>query len=750
MRIILAEPAGCCFGVERAIRMAEEAIRHKTVFCQGQLIHNSLEVARLEKLGLKAVQNNSLDADTKGAVLIRTHGASPGEYRTWREQNREIIDATCPFVARAQQMAREAYQEGYQVVILGDPRHVEVQGIKAWTDDTALVVASAEDLEGCRLPDKAAVLAQTTERQERFHDLVEYLRGRVAELKVLPTICSATMERQKAAALLAQKAGAMIVIGGKNSSNTIKLLQICQQYNPRSYLVENSQDLQQSWFDNIDTAGVTAGASTPAWIIKEVIDKMEDMNEGKGTELDATAEEKETLQQADNAVQYEAEAQAAEPQAAEPQETEPQVTEPQAAEPQVTEPQIDEPQEKEVQEAEQQEAEPQAVEETATEEQEAEISSMQDNIDIHSFQPGEVISGKVVKILGDEVLVDIGAKSEGIIPAEELSYRRIDPQELVSVGQEIMVEVLKEDREGNIILSRKNALTEESLQKIEEALQSGSVITAKVIDVVKGGVLVDVGIRGFVPASQIGRGFIEDLSQFLHQELRLKVLELDRNNKKVVLSQRAVLAEEARQKQAELWESLKEGEIREGVVKRLSSFGAFVDIGGIDGLLHVSEMGWGRVNNPAEVVKEGDQIEVEILRVDKLQKRISLSLKKLLANPWDTAGEKYQAGAIIEGKVTRIAPFGAFVEIEPGLEGLVHISQISEKRIGKVEEVLNPGQTIKAKVLEVDTGKKRISLSIKEIGTDAEKKEYDDYLEQQEQNDAVTIGDMMKKNGLND
>lgn len=674
MYILLAEKAGFCFGVKRAIQMAEEAVRQNAVLCRGPLIHNPKEVKRLESLGIKTIEGN-IGPDQEGIVLIRTHGAAPDEFLAMQAQKREILDATCPFVQKAQKLAQEAHQAGYQVIILGDPDHVEVQGIRAWTGHSARVVSSLKDLEAVVLQEKVAVLAQTTEREEKFTELAEFLKDKVPELKVLSTICSATMERQKAAGDLAQKTDLMIVIGGKNSSNTVKLWQVCQKYNPHSYLIEESKDLDRQWFKDKQTIGVTAGASTPAWIIKEVLDKMEAFNE-------QTIGEKTTEEQI----------------------TEEQITKEQTTGEQITEEQLD----------------------------------------IHNYQPGEVIRGKVVKIAGDEVLVDIGAKSEGIIPIEELSYRRVDPREAVALDQEIMVEIIKEDKEGNIILSRKNALTEESLAKLEEVQKNGSVLEAVVVEAVKGGLLVDVGVRGFVPASQIGRGFIEDLSQFLHQELRLKVLEIDRDNKKVVLSQRMVLEEEARQKKEALWESLQEGEIRPGTVKRLAAFGAFVDIGGMDGLLHVSEMGWGRINNPADVVKEGDEIEVEVIKIDRVKEKISLSLKKLIVNPWDLAMEKYRTGMIVDGKVARIAPFGAFIELEPGVEGLVHISQLASKRVSKVEDVLNAGQKVSAKIIGIDPEKKRISLSIKEIETDAEKNEYATYLEQQDQRDTVTIGEAIK------
>lgn len=665
MEILMAEHAGFCFGVKRAVEMVEEAAREHPVICWGPLIHNSQEIERLRSLGVQTCEDEEAGKNfvTQGEerVLIRTHGVGPEKYNWLRERGQPFLDATCPYVKKAQRLAAEAVEEGYQVIILGDGEHPEVKALQAWTGNQALVVPSWNRLETEKLADKVAVLAQTTEKEEKYRDLVSYLKERVSQVREMPTICQATQERQQAAAALAAQVDVMIIVGGKHSSNTRKLWELCKVIQPSSYLIESRHDLEWDWLRNAQRIGITAGASTPAWIIKEVIDKMEEMKE------------------------------------------------------------------------------------TMANESEREIN-LDEQFDFHKIQAGEVVKGIVVKVTGDEVLVDIGGKSEGIIPAGELSHRRVDPREFVSVGQEISVEVLKEDKEGNFILSHKRAVTDEALNKLEQSKDKGEVIKAPVIEVVKGGLLVDVGIRGFVPASQVERGFVEDLSQYLHQELKLVVLELDRNSKKAVLSQKKVLEKEYNKQREALWENLEEGQTKKGVVKRLTNFGAFVDIGGADGLLHVSEMGWGRINHPSEVVKEGDEIEVFVLKADKQAGKISLSLKQLLKSPWELAQEKFQAGMVVPGKVMRLAPFGAFIELEPGIEGLAHISQLSPKRVNRVEDVLSVGQQVDVKILEIDSEKKRISLSLKEVVTDAEKSEIDQYLEQQPQEEGITIGDMVKEN----
>lgn len=664
LNIVMAQKAGLCFGVKRAIEMAETAAAKEELICCGPLIHNRQEVERLGKLGVKTVEDDLTKAihDVKPgeAVLIRSHGVGPEVFKLLENQGCHVINATCPFVDKAQKLAADAHDHGFQVIILGDKNHDEVRGLQAWTGGAAWIVASAQELEEISLPEKVAVLAQTTEKESKFTELVTYLQDRVNELKVLPTICQATRERQEAAAGLASKVDIMIVVGGKHSSNTRKLWEVSERRNPRSYMLEEAQDLKPEWFTHKKTVGITAGASTPDWIIKEVIDKMEEL----------------IKEEQNNA------------------ETEDQ---------------------------------------------------MDESMEFVSFRPGEILTGKIVKISSDEVWVDIGGKSEGIISAEELSYRKTDPRNMVKLGQDIMVEVLKEDREGNIILSHKRAMVEEALKKLEEAQKEGTVIEAPVVEVVKGGLVVDVGVRGFVPASQIDTKYIDDLSKYLHQQLRMKVIELDKNSRKAVLSQKVVLSEESKKQKEALWEGMQEGMTQKGVVKRIASFGAFVDIGGVDGLLHVSEMGWSRVNNPADVVAEGDEIEVEIIKIDRAKGKVSLSLKQLLKNPWDVAAEKYQVGMVVTGKVVRTVPFGAFIKLEPGVEGLAHISQLSQKRVNKVEDVLSVGQMVDAKITEIDMTKKRISLSLKDVITDAERKETENFLDNQE-NLPATIGDTVKEN----
>jgi ribosomal protein S1 len=335
---------------------------------------------------------------------------------------------------------------------------------------------------------------------------------------------------------------------------------------------------------------------------------------------------------------------------------------------------------------------------------------------VEDIRPGQIVTGTVVHISPDSVLVDVGAKSEGIVHLHDLSHRRLErPEEVVKLGDVISVYVLGwEGEEGMLRLSKRRADEIEAWRRLEAAMTNNEVIEAPVTEVVRGGLVVDVGLRGFVPSSHVAQGYVNDLKPFLGQTLRLKVIELDRSKRRAILSRKVVLEEEARIKREKLWQEIEEGQVREGVVKSLTDFGAFIDLGGVDGLLHISEMSWGRIQHPSEVLKEGETVRVKVLRLDREKEKISLGLRQVLPNPWDTVQERYQEGAIYTGKVVRLATFGAFVELEPGVDGLVHISQLADHRVATPSEVVQVGDIIRVKVLYIDPQAKRISLSKRE------------------------------------
>ena len=340
---------------------------------------------------------------------------------------------------------------------------------------------------------------------------------------------------------------------------------------------------------------------------------------------------------------------------------------------------------------------------------------------LRDFKDGDIVEGEVVKIDRDEVLLDIGYKSEGVIPSKELSIRHdVDPNEVVAVGDKIEALVLqKEDKEGRLILSKKRAQYERAWGRIEEVMQSGETIKGPVIEVVKGGLILDIGLRGFLPASLVDLRRVRDLHPFVGQELEAKIIELDRNRNNVVLSRRAFLEESQSEGRKKFLDSLRKGERRKGVVSSIVNFGAFVDLGGVDGLVHVSELSWKHVDHPSEVVEVGKEVEVEVLDVDLERERVSLSLKATQEDPWKEFERKYQAGEVIEGQVTKLVPFGAFVRVAQGIEGLVHISELSEQHVESPEAVLSVGDTVRVKVIDVDVSRRRISLSMRQVGGDA-------------------------------
>lgn len=670
MKISKARHAGFCFGVKRALEVAEQATQGKNlpIYTLGPLIHNQQVVDRLTGQGVQ-VAKQVVDV-ANGTLIIRSHGVAEKTLLEAENRGLEVINATCPFVKKAQMHARELYENGYQVVVVGDKKHPEVVGIVGWTNDQALVVESPEEARTLPNYEKIGVVAQTTQIYSNFAQVVEILKDKCQEIKVHNTICNATGERQKATSDLAQEVDVMIVVGGTNSANTQKLARLCRVTGTPTYLIETAQDLQEEWFDGVQHVGITAGASTPDWIIEEVKTKMTEMN-GLNDEMDQMAME-EALNK---------------------------------------------------------------------------MGDMADAFEIKEARKGDLVVGTVVQINDDEVLVDIRSKSEGVIPMRELSFGSVDPSDAVKVGDKIEVVILRvEDNEGKIICSKQRADAQKAILGLEKAFEEGTVVTGKVTEVVKGGLLVDLGLRAFMPASLVDRGFVENLQSFVGQTISAKIVEYNKEKGRVVLSRKVVLEAEAAKQKEQTMQDLSEGQVRKGVVRRLTNFGAFVDLGGVDGLLHISEMAWYRVKDPSEIVNVGDEVEVMVLGVEKNGERISLGLKQVTASPWKNIMEKYPVGAVVEGKVVRLAAFGAFVELEPGVDGLVHLSQLADRRIANASEVVSVGEKVKVKVIDVKPEEHRISLSVREAADKpvVEQAAQDQAPEiQLEEAPKVTIGDMI-------
>lgn len=685
MKIIRARSAGFCFGVRRALELAHRALGEYGMVCSlGPLIHNSYVVNDLEKKGVKVIESLS-EAQGK-PVLIRSHGIIPEVFEEAQKRGILLVDATCPFVRQVQERVVELVRKGYQVIIIGDASHPEVKGIIGWSGGKASVIQEPVEVESLKDSGKFGVLAQTTQPREKFYTIITIIKkflGRAHELRIYDTICRASLARCQEAAEIAKKVELMVVIGGKNSANTYQLAEICRNF-VTTYRIESPDELNAQMFQGgISSVGVTAGASTPDWIIGEVIKRMtmfsdeirktvgsDEIRKTVGEEV-LTGHQEVTRQGLRESTLSESSGQGEIPSKSEGL-------------------------------AGLGEEEMMELELTGTPRQ---------------IQQGDLISGTVVQIRDDEVMLDIGGKSEGIIPRQELSLKNVGhPQEVVELGDVLDVYVLRVDNdEGHLILSKKRADRIKVFDFLEQALADKTELAGEVVKVVKGGLLVDVlRIRGFVPASLIERGYVADLEKYVGKTLRLRVIELDRSRGKVVLSQKAILQEEYLRAQKELWETIQPGEIRKGVVRHLTNFGAFVNLGGVDGLLHISEMSWGRTKHPSNVVQEGEELEVYVLAVDKENKRISLSLKQTQPNPWITVEERYHVGQIVTGTIVRLVSFGIFVEIEPGIEGLVHISRLADYRVGKPEDVVSVGQEVKVKILDINKDDQRISLSMKD------------------------------------
>ncbi|MGE5552622.1 MAG: bifunctional 4-hydroxy-3-methylbut-2-enyl diphosphate reductase/30S ribosomal protein S1 [Betaproteobacteria bacterium] len=655
MRIEVAKRAGFCFGVRRAIDLAVRTLANRTgsrVVSLGDLIHNPQTVNHLAAMGLAVIE--SLDEAEPGTtLLIRSHGLDPRLVQAARDKGIEVVDATCPDVRKAQEAAAKLLAEGYQVVIVGGRGHPEVEALLGAAGPGAVVIERPEAARGLRLADKVGLVAQTTQPPAKVEACLKAIQERGVEVKAAKTTCGATERRQEEAAAMAKRHAIMVVVGGRKSANTTKLAEICQAAGARTYHVESADELRPEWFAGCESVGVTAGASTPDWVIEEVVDKMAEFEAERQqeTEGEAPAEREGT---------------------------------PPAAEKGATE---------------------------AAEDGRAQMEAALEGLKRHSR-----VMGRVTKVEQDKVYVDIGAKTDGVVPLKELTFRPVaSAAEVVSEGDEIEVVVLRpENDQGEAILSKRRVDEDKAWAELAQAKESGRPVEALVVERVKGGLVVDVGVRGFVPGSQVAREFIEDLSPFVGQRLWTKVLEVDRGKRNVILSHRAVLEEEAKRAKEEALQRLQVSAVVPGVVRRLTNFGAFVDIGGIEGLLHVSELSWGRVKHPSEVLAEGDEINVKILRVDPETGRVSLGLKQTLPDPWSEAAAKYRPGQIVSGEVVRVVDFGAFVRLEDGLEGLVHISQLAQGRVERASDAVKPGQQVEVKVLHVDPEKKRLSLSIKQ------------------------------------
>ena len=647
MSVILAKSAGFCYGVERAVKLAEQTAREKgSCVMLGSIIHNAHVVQDLEALGARQVDDVS-QVRPGETVIIRSHGETRQVYQQLEALGAEVVDATCPNVRRIQRLVAGAGEEGRTPLIIGEQHHPEVLGAASWSEDSVIVDGPAA-LEAWLAVDPARrtmplmAVAQTTYIRALWEDCVKILKKQCTNVKISDTICDATHKRQSEAAEIAAMSDVMVVVGDRKSANTKHLTEICSARCPVVYQVERVNELKGDFLNGCSVAGLTAGASTPAGIIKEVYARMSD--EIKNME--------------------------------------------------------------------------------ATEESFEEMLEKS----FKTLNTGEKVTGIVTAVGPTEVQVDLGCKQAGYISINELSADpNVKPEDVVKVGDEIETYIIRvNDVEGYAELSKKRLDAVKNWAAIEEAQESGEIVEGKVTEDNKGGIVVSVkGIRVFVPASQSGLPKDAAMSELVGQTVRLKITEVNRGRKRVVGSIRAVAQKERRERAEKIWSEIEVGKQYHGTVKSLTSYGAFVDIGGVDGMVHVSELSWNRIKNPSEVVKVGDEIDVFVIALDPEKRKISLGYKTEANNPWTLFTNQFQVGDVVKVKIVKLMTFGAFAEIIPGVDGLIHISQIADRRIGKPEDVLSEGQEVDAKIIDIDQEHKRISLSIRALLAPAAEDEED-------------------------
>jgi len=666
-RVILAKSAGFCFGVSRSVKMAEELLESGPCKSLGPLIHNEDVVSDLARRGLEVISDPS-EVRPGDRVMIRSHGVSQAVEDALRAAGAEITDATCPNVSRIHRLVAEASANGRQVIVIGTAGHPEVQAICGRCTEP-VVVGNAAELANWlennvdKRTEPITVVVQTTQTENNLRECEKLIKKWCTKAEIFDTICFATSIRQEEAVKLASACGAMVVIGGKNSANSLHLAELCAERCANTQFVENSAQLDTGVLRDVETIGMTAGASAPSWIIKEVLDKMSD----------------EIMIQEN-------------PEAAPVEEAPVQAVE-QPAE----------------------EAAPAVAAEAAPAEKSFD-EMLEDSL--KTIYNGDKVSGVVVAITPTEVSIDLGTKYSAFIPTTEFTEDgEVKLEDAVHVGDTVEAIVVRvNDVEGTAQLSKKRMDAVKNWADIEAAQEAGTVVEGTVTEENKGGVVVSVkGIRVFVPASQSGLPKDTPMTQLVKQKVRLKITEVNRGRRRVVGSIRAVLQRERREKAEAVWNEIEVGKVYHGVVKSLTSYGAFVDIGGIDGMVHVSELSWSRIKNPAEVVSVGDELDVYVIGFDKEAKRISLGYKKAEDNPWTKFVNTYKVGDIAQVKVVKLMPFGAFAEVMPGVDGLIHISQIANRRIGKPDEVLSVGDVVDVKITAIDNDKQKISLSIRAL-----------------------------------
>jgi 4-hydroxy-3-methylbut-2-enyl diphosphate reductase len=645
MKIEISKYNGFCSGVKIAVDKANKTLdEEKKLYSYGEIIHNKDVVEKLNNKGLIVVDDVPDENDAK--LLIRAHGVGKHVVEKINEKNMEVIDATCVKVKKIHKIVEECKNKDYDIIIVGDKNHPEVLGILGWCNNEAFIIDCPEDLLKINIDvnKKYCLVSQTTFNTETFQKILDFINEKnYSNIEVHNTICDATKKRQESCVELASKCDVMLVIGGKNSSNTKKLYELSKKVCPNTFLIENYKEIPYNYIDKNTIVGVSAGASAPDWIIEEVIKMLENLNNNMNEQVEK--------------------------------------------------------------------------------ENQAEQGTMHDLLENYGgltyIRTGERLKGTVIYVSPEAISLNINYKSDGIITRDEYSLSDIpDLTKVVKEGDEIEAQVLRiSDQDGNVVLTRKPLEEHKIWDELEKMRTEGTVIETTIIEASQYGIYGKVkGIKGFIPRNQISVQRNVETSEYVGKVLKVQVLETKNNKgrKQLVLTGRAVEKKEKEAREAIVWETIKEGEIYEGTVKNIQDYGAFVEINGIDGLLHINEIAWTRIKHPSEVLKIGDKISVKVKSIDKENKKLSLSYKATIKSPWSIFLDKHQKGDVVTGKVTRIVDFGAFVEID-GIECLLHIKDLDWARTEKVTDVLQEGQEVTAKILNITKKDRKVSLGLKQL-----------------------------------
>ena len=613
MEILIANNAGFCFGVKRAVKLAEKTLNenknNEKVYSYGELIHNPQVVQKFDKKGLKII--NDYEKEDKGTIVLRSHGIHPSIKEKMINLGHKCIDCTCPVLLNIYRKIEKKVKDGYEIIIIGDENHPEIKAMVGYCGDKYCVINTKEE---------------TTNLVEKFFQFSDIIKDRNENVIIENTICDATSKRQNSCEEISKKVDCMIVIGGYSSSNTNKLYDVAKKHCKNVYRIETFLDLPLKDMVKYKKIGLTAGASTPDWLIEEVVEGMEILSKD------------EFMEQIEGSIK--------------------------------------------------------------------------------KIYPRDIVKGTIIYVTETEVMVNIGYRSDGIIKLDELSSDITKkPKDLFHEGQEIDVYVIKlDDGEGNVVLSTKRVESLKDWQNLVEKFNNKELVEAEVVKEVKGGLLATVdGINAFIPASHITTSFVKDFTPYIGKKIECEIISLDERKKKVVLSRREVEQKELNEKLDLAWSKLSVDDVLTGTVRKLTDFGAFVNLGDVDGLIHVSDISWNRIKKPSDILSVGDEVEVVVLKLNRERNRISLGLKQLTKKPFELFLENNAVGDVVSGTVINLVDFGAFVKLKENVEGLVHISQISHDHIEKAADVLNIGDEVEVKIINIDEENQKISLSIKEL-----------------------------------